>query len=249
MSSLLDIITITKDDLDGVLLTIESTRPLLKFPGVRQVIIDGSSSQVKKLVEETARGEENVKYSWYEPSGISSAFNHGLDLSASEWVWFLNGGDTFHPSMDCNTLLNILRMSNAEAIIFQIETKQSHTRYQHPPMWEIWPPVGSWIPHPATIVKRQLFTRYWYFSEQYRIAMDYEMWLRLFSNYVIVDLISMPIVLYDEAGVSSIRRKESIKEAKRILLSKAWMLVKRWLNNGRMIYRIIRDYHANSRLT
>ncbi|MGO9145145.1 MAG: glycosyltransferase [Desulfomonilia bacterium] len=248
MSALLDIITITKDDLDGLLSTRESIRSLLKSPEVRQLIIDGSSAEVKKHTEETAMGEENVKYAWYQPSGISSAFNHGLDLATSEWVWFLNGGDTFHPSMDCNTLLNILRTSNAEAIIFQIETKQSHTRCQHPPMWEIWPPVGSWIPHPATIVKRQLFTRYGYFDEQYRIAMDYEMWLRLFSKYVIVDLISMPIVLYDEAGVSSIRRKESMKEAKRILLSKAWMLVKRWLNNGRMIYRVIRDYHTISRL-
>ena len=78
--------------------------------------------------------------------------------------------------------------------------------------------------------------------------MDYEMWLRLFSKYVIVDLISMPIVLYDEAGISSTKRKESIKEAKRILLSKAWMLVKRWLNNGRMIYRVIRDYQTISKL-
>jgi glycosyltransferase involved in cell wall biosynthesis len=243
MGALLDIITITKDDLNGVLSTIESTRPLLKFPGVRQLIIDGSSPEGRSCVEELARGEKHVEYTWREPTGISAAFNHGLDQSAAEWVWFLNGGDTLHPCIDSSTLYNILSTSNAEAIIFQIETKQSHTRYQHPPMWEIWPPVGSWIPHPATIVKRQLFTRYGYFSEQYRIAMDYEMWLRLFSNYVIVDLISMPIVLYDEAGVSSTRRKESIKEAKRILLSKAWMLVKRWLNNGRMIYRVIRDYH------
>ncbi len=247
MSALLDIITICKDDPEGVKLTMESVRPLLKLPGVRQLIIDGSSPQIKKHVEEIAMDEENVKYAWREPTGISSAFNQGLELSNADWVWFLNGGDTFHPSMDCGTLLNILRISNAEAIIFQIETRQSRTRYQHPPMWEIWPPVGSWIPHPATIVKRRLFERYGYFSESYRIAMDYEMWLRIFSNYVIVDLISMPIVLYDEAGVSSTRRKESIQEAKRILVSKAWMLVRRWLNNGRMVYRVIRDYHNISR--
>lgn len=249
MNALLDIITITKDDPDGLLSTIDSTRPLRKFPGVRQIIIDGSSTEVKKHVEEIARGEENVSYAWHEPSGISSAFNHGLDLSAAEWVWFLNGGDIFHPGMDCSTLVNILKISNAEAIIFQIETKQSHARYQHPPMWEIWPPVGSWIPHPATIVKKRLFERYGYFSEQYRIAMDYEMWFRLFSNYVIVDLISMPIALYDEAGVSSTRTKESIKEVKAILLSKAWMLMRRWLNTVRIIYRYVRDYHRISKQT
>ncbi len=248
MSALLDIITISKDDPEGVRQTIESVRPLLKLPGVRQYIIDGSGPQAKSRIEEIVRGEDNVTYAWQEPSGISSAFNQGLELSNADWVWFLNGGDTFHPLMDCGTLLNILRISSAEAIIFQIETRQSRTRYQHPPMWEIWPPVGSWIPHPATIVKRRLFERYGYFSERYRIAMDYEMWLRLFSNYVIVDLISMPIVLYDEAGVSSTRRKESMDEAKRIILSKAWMLVRRWLNNGRMVYRVIRDYHNISRL-
>jgi hypothetical protein len=77
--------------------------------------------------------------------------------------------------------------------------------------------------------------------------MDYEMWLRLFSNYVVVDLISMPVVLYDEAGVSSTRRKETVKEVKNILLSKAWMLARRWLNTLRIVYRHVRDYHKISR--
>jgi hypothetical protein len=73
------------------------------------------------------------------------------------------------------------------------------------------------------------------------------MWFRLFSNYVIVDLISIPIALYDEAGVSRTRTKETIKEVKAILLSKAWMLMRRWLNTVRIVYRHVRDYHRISK--
>jgi glycosyltransferase involved in cell wall biosynthesis len=239
MGLLLDIITITKDDLHGVLSTIESTRALRKLNMVRQFIIDGSSEQIRTQVEDAVRQEENVKYVWQQPLGISSAFNLGLELSEADWVWFLNSGDMIHPEVDFATLLSILRTTSADAIIFQIEKKQSHLRHRHPPMAEIWPPVSSWIPHPATIIKRQLFLTHGYFHEGYRIAMDYEMWLRLFSKNVVVDLISMPIAMYDEGGISSTRKNYAAKEILRILLVHALMLLKGWLYTGWMIFRTL----------
>ena len=238
----MDIITITKDDFLGLSSTIESTRPLRTQPGVRQIIVDSSGGQIRKQVEQILEGEENVEYIWSEPSGIAGAFNRGIDASRAQWVWFLNGGDTFHPGMDCTVFLSILRNSSADAVIFQMEGRQSHTKHPHPPLWALWPPVNSWIPHPAMVLKRQLFADHGYFDREYRISMDYEMWLRMFSEDVSVDLISIPVVVYDESGSSSTRLKESAREALKILRSKRGMLLNRWLENGRMILRAVRYY-------
>lgn len=245
---LLNIITITKDDLPGVMSTVESTRSLRKHHGVVQTIIDGSSDPVKKQTRNLAENEENVIYTWLEPSGISSAFNRGLDASTADWVWFLNGGDTFHPSTDCTIFLGILQNNNADAIIFQIETKQSRIRFPHPPMWKLWPPVTSWIPHPATLLKRQLFKTHGYFNEEYKIAMDFEMWFRLFSKNVVVDLISLPVVIYDESGISNTRIEDTASEAHKILLSKSKMLLKKWLGTARTIYESEKYYRKTGKL-
>lgn len=248
MGILLDIITITKDDLDGVSATLKSTRSVRKSGVTRQIIIDSSSDQkTHQLVEEMARREENVVYTWQEPCGISAAFNLGIDLSGAEWLWFLNGGDIFHPNMDCSTLISILHSSNADTILFQLETKQSHVRRQHPCLWGLWPPIVSWIPHPATILKRQLFLTYGYFDTRYEIAMDYEMWLRLFSRDAIVDMISIPITLYDEEGISSNQIKNTSKEVLKILRLNKFAILKRWFNNVWMVYRSIMIYYRNSK--
>jgi glycosyltransferase involved in cell wall biosynthesis len=37
----------------------------------------------------------------------------------------------------------------------------------------------NFIPHPATFVRRSVFERYGVFNEHYRLAMDYEFWLRI----------------------------------------------------------------------
>ena len=250
MGILLDIITITKDDLKGVASTIESTRPLRNSSVARQIIIDGGSTQVRYQVEELIKHEKNVTYNWQASSGISAAFNQGLLLSESQWVWFLNGGDTFHPSVDCRTLLNILQASTADAILFQIEANISHTVSKHAPLWKTWPPIGgytNWIPHPSAIIKRQLFDTHGHFNTEYKIAMDYELWLRLFSKNTIVDTISIPLTMFDETGISSNQARNAAQEAVKIIWSNMPMLFKKWLYNGIMICKSLRYYYKQSR--
>jgi len=236
---LLDIITISKNNLEGILLTIESTKPLREQGAARQIIIDGSDSKTSHQIQDAIHGEKHVSYIFQQPSGISAAFNLGLDHSDAQWVWFLNCGDAIHPAMTPALLLDILRTSSADAIVFQIEKRQSHFTPPHPPMSELWPTVSSWVPHPATILRRRLFTTYGRFREEYTIAMDYEMWLRLFSKDVVVDLISMPIAMYDEGGISSTNKRDASREILRILMVHGITLLKGLLYNVWMILRTV----------
>lgn len=238
MKRLLSIITATKDNLDGVAATIASTKKLRSRSGVRQIVVDSSSETVAAKVKELLAGEENLDYVWQTPSGIASAFNLGISHSSADWLWFLNGGDAVHPDLVESLLVQILKSTQAGIVIFELEYMQTRLRVGHPPLWALWPPLyGNWVPHPATLISAKLFEQFGVFDTSYKIAMDADWWMRVFSENVVVDMSSIPIVLYDQYGVSSINHVDTGKEAARIFSSNFRRLARMWLNRGVRLFR------------
>jgi len=238
MKPTLDIITVTKDDLVGVAATIASTRKLRACAGTRQIVVDSSSEPVAAKVKELLVGENNLDYVWQEPDGIASAFNLGISRSTADWLWFLNGGDAVHPDLVESLLLQILDSTQAGIVIFELEYMQTRLRAGHPPLWALWPPMyGNWVPHPAAIISAKLFKQYGVFDTSYKIAMDADWWMRVFSKNVVVDMLSIPIVLYDQYGVSSTNLVVTGKEAERIISGNIRMLARMWLARGAHLFR------------
>ena len=246
MPSVLNIITITKDDFDGVSATISSTRELREYFNVQQIVVDSSSEIVAHRIREIVAREINITYVWLASLGISSAFNRGLDFVDADWVWFLNGGDEVIPDLKLDMFFGILSSSFADLLIFELVYMQSKSRYIHPPIWQLWPPVQFWVPHPATIIRTDMFSKYGRFSEKYRIAMDGEIWFRFFLAGARVDMLSIPVALYDEGGLSKNQIHHTAEESKKIIMSYRFMLVYRWLLNGLSIVTCWWDFHKKS---
>lgn len=240
MKPLLDIITVTKDDLDGVAATIQSTGKLRSCSGVRQIIIDSSSEPTSVKIKDLLLNEQNVDYIWQKPSGISAAFNLGISFAKADWVWFINGRDEVHPGLDANFFLHILNSSQAEVIMFQHELMQSRIILKRPPLWELWPPL-YWVSHPATLIRSQLFKQHGAFNESYKIAMDADLWMRLFSKNVGFDMISIPVVLYDQGGISNTSLVDTDSEATRLVNDNMEFLVKAWLSRGSHLLSLSKD--------
>ena len=203
-------------------------------------MVDSSSPDSKKKNELFLKEKKNIKYLWQVPSGISAAFNFGLKHASAEWVWFLNGGDELHEELDPEFFLNILLKSNSDAIIFQVKNIQEKAIYRHPQLWAVWPPVLSWIPHPSTVTRRNLYEKYGYFDKSYKIAMDYEFWIRCFAGDAVVDLVSIPVSKFDQSGISSGDGKLIKAELRRIIRRHFWLLIKKWFDNGLIIARSIK---------
>lgn len=238
---MLEIITITKDDYDAIYTTVSSTRELRLRNGVVQTVIDGSQQELSDSITKFVANEVNVKYFRQDPCGIASAFNVGLRGCSSEWVWFLNGGDRVHPEMDSCLLMSILKKSRSEVIIFDMEMMQSGNKTRHPPLWGLWPPL-YWVPHPSTLIKRELFEKYGSFNPDFKIAMDGELWIRLFSKDTVVDMLSIPISLYDQHGVSSTDIAKVNTEADKIILNSFSLLLRIWLDRGFYLFKVLKRY-------
>ncbi|MHB1347629.1 MAG: glycosyltransferase, partial [Candidatus Humimicrobiaceae bacterium] len=187
---MLEIITITKNDITGLKRTVDSTKGIREKYNVRQLIIDSSDSDIKKLVSDFVLKEKNIVYFWQEPKGISAAFNYGLKEAQGEWIWCLNGGDAIKDGLSVEWFLNYLSMSKADTVIFQtVDMATGAVLEKTPPMWGIWPPLLSWIAHPSILIKKKVFNEFGFFDERYKLAMDYELYLRFFSKNISVDLV------------------------------------------------------------
>ncbi len=234
MKPVLNLITITKDDLDGVAATIRSTKNIRANLGVRQIIVDSSSQQVADNMRELLHNEENIEYIWQEPSGIAGAFNLGIKGLDSQWVWFLNGRDEVHPKLDEKLLLQILDSTQADVLIFQIEYMGGRLkRKRNPPLWALWPPMyPNWVPHPGTFIKTELFKQYGVFDPAFKIAMDTDLWMRLFSEKVTVDMLSIPVTLYDIQGVSATDSVSTDKEVQQIFRKNIGRILNWWIATG-----------------
>ena len=239
---MLDIISITKDDPKGIARTIASTLPLRDRSGVRQFVVDSSCDSIREEVQTLCASQQDVRYAWSEPRGISCAFNEGIHLTSARWLWFLNGGDEVHPDVDPDLLLSLLRLSTADMLIFKLE---SHgVMSEHPAIQDLWPPfVDWWVHHQAVILSRELLVKVGGYRTDYKLLMDGDLWLRLFLRPTKADILSFPLGLVHDWGVSSNHRLR-YREQTRMVLRHTFPLVRQW---GRIGYRTVRDVYRSAR--
>lgn len=194
----LTIITITKDDPKGIARTLESTT-VFRTSGAEHLVMDGSAVAGLHL---PPKENEHVRFVFCPPLGVSNAFNAGLAQARGDWVWFLNGGDTVCPGILPNELAESLSNSSADVIVGTLTYEGEACPRPHPPVELRWPPLRPWIPHPATLIRRDLFRRFGGYDERYLIAMDYEWWLRVLSDEVKVEVTDITLAIFAAGGIS-----------------------------------------------
>ncbi len=242
---MLTIITVTKDDIQGVEKTIKSTEKLRYFDQISQILIDGSNQNNHQQLKKSTKNKKNLNIYYQDPQGIAKAFNYGMNIAPDSWLWFLNGGDEVHPDFDIDLFFKILTKTQAQIIIFEIQYDTGEIT-KHPCISDLWPPIANWIPHPATLIKKNVLSAQNGFNEKYTIAMDGELWFRLFSQNYTVDLISIPITIFYKGGLSS-NISETAKETKSIIKNHYQLLLKIWFNSGLKVLKTFYMYHCLSR--
>lgn len=229
--TLISVVTITKDDFDGVKKTVLSLSALRKL-GVRQLIVDGSDTGISKKVKKLAV-DNGVDYFWQKPSGVASAFNFGLSKCDSEWVWFLNGGDTVLRNINNDMFLYLVGNSNSDAMIFQIKDKSGVVDLS--PFVYMYPPVYNWIPHPSSLVRKKILDNVGGFNRKYSIASDGDVWFKIIHSGAKIDLISVPIVYFKSDGISSNEIQRN-NEQRKVVLSN---VLKICLNFVKKIWQVV----------
>lgn len=235
----LTIISITKDDFEGISKTIDSTFHFRTNSILKQIIIDSSDHQTAKRLQQHIQGQPNITYHWANASGISNAFNLGIKYSTTDWVWFLNGGDTIINDPQNTFTLRAILSSSADLVITQTTYERSKTTRDFPPMWLLWPSISAWIPHPSVLIKRDCFLKFGMFDPKYKAVMDYDYWLLILNKNIKTDILSVPLVIFNEDGMSSSNQKLVARECLSSIKRRLPSILKQTLIRNILIFKDI----------
>ncbi|HMT72912.1 MAG TPA: glycosyltransferase family 2 protein [Chitinophagaceae bacterium] len=216
----LSIVTINYNNAEGLQKTIESVVKQ-SFKAFEYIIIDGGSSDGSN--ELLNKHNDSISYWVSEPDkGIYNAMNKGIKKAQGEYLLFLNSGDYL---FDNNTIENVLPLLKGEDIIAGqlVHFNEEREWYNNPPDTPAFDffTISS-LPHPATFIKRELFEKYGYYSEQLKICSDWKFFMDVLvihkRSYKKVDFF---ISMFNEDGISSDPNNlKKIKEERRQVIVK-----------------------------
>ncbi len=172
------------------------------------VVIDGASADHSGELLRTGLRPGDV-YLSEKDQGIADAFNKGIKLAPGRAIVFLNAGDAFTDSQALSRLVKAWHEGVAPWVTggASVSNDKGEKLYQRCPRHDLAAKYllkeGCRIWHAATLIDRSLFEKYGGFDTTFKIAMDYEMWLRLHASGVALRLVEEPVCTFHLGGISS----------------------------------------------
>ncbi len=188
------------------------------YENIEYVVIDGASTDGTKEFLDSVRGV--LSYYVSEPDGgIYAAMNKALRMASGEIIYFLNANDYFYDNHTIKTAVKIF-IENPDLKIIS-----GRVRYTNCPVYDGIPfsredfsyidklaLYARPIPQQCLFVKKDLFDRFPWFNESYKICGDYDWLVRMINNGVHLLQVQDIFCLMDFTGISvsetSLRRRE-----------------------------------------
>ncbi len=175
----ISVLTITRNDNEGLKRTIESVRGQRPTPGleVEHVVVDGSDAAIAEEARALC-GPETV-YLWSAPEGIYPAMNRALQASTGDVIGILNGGDIL---ADDRALERVARALTDPAVDFTLSDVIFHdsARYYSGDRFSIASmEQGMAPPHPSLYARRKVYDAMGPYNEDFQIVADFDFFARL----------------------------------------------------------------------
>ena len=176
------------------------------------------------LLVKLKNSADNISKFISEPdNGIFDAMNKGISESTGDYIIFLNADDYFISENTLSYALNfILNEAKSKYDIYYGKVLIFNNKSGIGNIWNAakssrFSIYRASLPHPATIYKKDAFERCGVFNTTYKIASDYEWFVRALVKYKLkfirTDLI---MTVFNKGGVSTNKdHKRLIQKEKR----------------------------------
>lgn len=215
----ISIITINYNDAIGLEKTIKSivNQKNINF---EFIVIDGDSTDGSKDVID--KYQDKIDY-WVseKDNGIYHAMNKGIQASKGDYLLFMNSGDVL---VNDTSILTICQEKLVEDIVAfdcllekenQIVGRRTHIEF--PTLFYAY---KRGFKHQSTFIKRSLFRELGLYNENYKIAGDYEFWIRCFlERTTSAKSYTIPIAIFKLGGIS----QNSDWGSEHKLIEKEWL--------------------------
>jgi len=162
------------------------------YPNLEYIIMDGGSSDNTLSILESY--SDRVKWISEKDNGQTDAVNKGLRMAGGEIVTYLNADDVLLPGTLLKVAQKFMETPNTMWVTGKCriidendrEIRRLITAYKNLYLFLDYRPllfVTDYISQPGTFWRAGLLTELGYLDESLHYAMDYEYWLRLYTNY------------------------------------------------------------------
>jgi glycosyltransferase involved in cell wall biosynthesis len=213
---LLSIITVNLNNDIGLKKTIESVLMQEGMP-FEFIVIDGGS--VDKSVYYIRESEKKIQYWRSEKDrGIYAAMNKGLKKADGDYVLFLNSGDSLSTPNILKEIHPLLEESpDILSCGLMVENEKGDYDQRFPlPSYTYQNIFLKSLPHQSTLIKRSLFQTWGTYDEGFRIAADWEFWLRIAANPIQYKTSTLILSNMEKEGLGAHMNDDHFKERLRI---------------------------------
>lgn len=184
------------------------------------IVIDGGSNDETLAIFDKYNSRID-KFVSEPDNGIYDACNKGINLATGKYLNFMNAGDSF---FDSNVLEKFIKQNTSADILYgntmMIFRDKPNRVLTYPKIIDIAFFVNNNICTQSVFIKSDLFKTYGLFDIHYKIASDYDRWLKFLSESRSFCHLSFIVSNYDMNGISSAQYTQELlqKENREILL-------------------------------
>jgi glycosyltransferase involved in cell wall biosynthesis len=200
---ILSIITINKNNFHGLLNTFQSLRNICSSR-FHHIVIDGDSSDFTYSLDQL-QSKYSFQYISETDEGIYNAMNKGIKNVSSEYLLFLNSGDSLKSPAALDCLLSFA--PDSDLIFGDVldlgNSNESIITYPDNLSLEFM--LSGGLPHQATVIRKSLFSKIGLYDERYKIISDWVFFMEaLFYHKVTYTHVASVISVYEGGGLSSL---------------------------------------------
>ena len=172
------------------------------YPNIEYIIVDGMSNDGTKEIVNNYK--KNVAcFISEKDEGIYDAMNKGVKHATGDIIGIINSDDWY--AMDA--VENVIRIFQKEEVdVVYGEMKMIHlgghmSTVKNGALEDIV--YRMVMPHPTAFVKKEVYEKVGLFDQKYKIAADYDLFLRMYLNGITMKEIKQVLAYFRVGGVST----------------------------------------------
>lgn len=169
------------------------------YSNIEYIVIDGNSND--GTLDIIRKYGDSIDY-WVSgnDNGISDAMNKGLSLSSGEYIVFIHSDDYLINSTCVEEVISQREGYDIIMcdILFGSDSKQKVSRG-----FNFWMNFKTGVLHQGVICKRSVFNRIGVFDNAFKLAMDYDFFLRAYNYGLSSKKIPIILSVMRDTGISS----------------------------------------------
>lgn len=166
------------------------------------LIIDNvSSDQTLSLIKTYDSTSLNITCISEPDSGISDAFNKGINLASSDYILLLGSDDCIIPGSMEYVAKHLLDRHDLIDIVFTGIVNPSLDAEYFTDISQV--SIKNSFIHPGSFISKKAYDRFGLYSLDFQVGMDYEFFSRALYNGASYVNLRIPTVIHASGGISS----------------------------------------------